>query len=159
MDYQTRPELDDHLILPGASRDKVIESWWPTSDRTQVFWCLTQSTAYTKIILPANYKYDVLVFQIREDIDEKVQVLITQLCPTLCNPVDCSPPGSSVPEISQARIPEWIAISFSRGLVSPVLAGGFFISVPPGKSQIVLLPLLFFFFLSAKKRTCSYVFK
>ena len=94
-----------------------------------------------------------------------MQCSVTQLCPTLCNPVDCSPPGSSVPEISQARIPEWIAISFSRGssqprsLVSPVLAGGFFISVPPGKSQIVLLPLLFFFFLSAKKRTCSYVFK
>ena len=81
-----------------------------------------------------------------------VQCSVTQLCPTLCNPVDCSPPGSSVPEISQARIPEWIAISFSRGssqprsLVSPVLAGGFFISVPPGKSQIFLLPLLFFFF-------------
>ena len=33
----------------------------------------------------------------------------------LCDPVHCSPPGSSVPTISQARILEWVAISFSRG--------------------------------------------
>ena len=32
-----------------------------------------------------------------------------------CNPVDSSPPSSSVHEVSQARIPEWVAISFSRG--------------------------------------------
>ena len=34
----------------------------------------------------------------------KVEVLVTQLCPTLCNPRDCSPPGSSVYEISQVKI-------------------------------------------------------
>ena len=37
-----------------------------------------------------------------------------QSCPTLCNPMDCSPPGSPVPEILQARTLEWIAISFSN---------------------------------------------
>ena len=36
-----------------------------------------------------------------------------QLCPTLCDPIDGSPPGFSVPGILQARILEWIAISFS----------------------------------------------
>ena len=36
-----------------------------------------------------------------------------QSCPTLCNPIDGSPPGSSVPGILQARTLEWIAISFS----------------------------------------------
>ena len=36
-----------------------------------------------------------------------------QSCPTLCDPIDSSPPGSSVPEILQARILEWVAISFS----------------------------------------------
>ena len=35
-----------------------------------------------------------------------------QLCPTLCDPMDCSLPGSSVPGILQARILEWVAISF-----------------------------------------------
>ena len=37
-----------------------------------------------------------------------------QLCPTLCDPVDGSPPGSAVPGILQARIVEWVAISFSN---------------------------------------------
>ena len=37
-----------------------------------------------------------------------------QSCPTLCNPIDSSPPGSSVPGILQARILEWVAISLSR---------------------------------------------
>ena len=37
-----------------------------------------------------------------------------QSCPTLCDPIDGSPPGSSVPRILQARILEWVAISFSN---------------------------------------------
>ena len=41
--------------------------------------------------------------------------LVAQLCPTLCDPMDCSLPGSSVRGILPARILEWIAISFSRG--------------------------------------------
>ena len=40
---------------------------------------------------------------------------VAQSCPTLCNPLDCSLPGSSICEIFQARILEWVAISFSRG--------------------------------------------
>ena len=38
-----------------------------------------------------------------------------QSCPTLCNPMDCSPPGSSVQGILQARILEWVAMPCSRG--------------------------------------------
>ena len=55
-----------------------------------------------------------------------------QLCLTLCNPVDRSPPGSSVHGILQARILEWVAISYSRGssqprsLMSSALADRFF---------------------------------
>ena len=41
-------------------------------------------------------------------------LLVIQSSPTLCDPVDCSPSGSSVHEILQARILEWIAISSSR---------------------------------------------
>ena len=40
---------------------------------------------------------------------------VAKLCPTLCDPMDCSLPGSSVHGISQARILEWVALSFSRG--------------------------------------------
>ena len=45
---------------------------------------------------------------------------LLQSCPTLCDPIDSSPPGSSVPGILQARIPEWVAISFSSMLISSV---------------------------------------
>ena len=37
-----------------------------------------------------------------------------QSCPTLCDPIDSSPPGSPIPGILQARILEWVAISFSN---------------------------------------------
>ena len=45
--------------------------------------------------------------------------LVPRLCLTLCDPTDCSPPGSSVHEISQARMLEWVAIPFSRGAFWP----------------------------------------
>ena len=47
-------------------------------------------------------------------------VLVAQLCPTLCHPMDCSPPGSSVHGIFQARILEWVVISFSKGSSWPM---------------------------------------
>ena len=42
-------------------------------------------------------------------------VLVAQSCLTLCDPMDCSPPGFSIPGISQARVLEWGAIAFSEG--------------------------------------------
>ena len=48
-----------------------------------------------------------------------VKVEVTQSCPTLCDPITCSLPGSSVHEILQARILEWVAIPFFRGSSQP----------------------------------------
>ena len=42
-----------------------------------------------------------------------------KLCPTLCDSIDCSLPGFSIHGIFQARVPEWVAISFSRGSSQP----------------------------------------
>ena len=63
----------------------------------------------------------------------KVKVLVTQSCPTLCDPMDYSPPSSSVHGILQARILEWVVIPFSRGSFGPrdqthvyCIAGRFF---------------------------------
>ena len=44
---------------------------------------------------------------------------VAQLCLTLCDPTNCSPPGSSVHEILQARVLEWVAIAFSGGSSLP----------------------------------------
>ena len=51
--------------------------------------------------------------------DLKVKVLVAQLCLTLCDPMDFSPPGSSVHGILQARMLEWVAMTFSRGYFQP----------------------------------------
>ena len=60
-------------------------------------------------------------------------VLVVQSCLTFCDPVDCSPPGSSAHGILQARILQWVAMFCSRDLpnlgtepTSFALAGGFF---------------------------------
>ena len=47
-----------------------------------------------------------------------------QSCPTLCDPIDGSPPGSSVPGILWARILKWVAISFSRESSNPGIEPG-----------------------------------
>ena len=71
-------------------------------------------------------------------------VCVLSRCLTLCNPMDCSLPGSSICGIFQARILEWVAISYSTGSSRPrdqncvscvsCLANGFFFTtVPPGK--------------------------
>ena len=69
--------------------------------------------------------------------------LFAKACLTLCYPMDCSLPGSTVHGISQARILEWVAISSSRDLpnpgietTSPALAGRFFTIELPRKPII-----------------------
>ena len=75
--------------------------------------------------------------------------LVAQPHLTLCNTMDCSPPGSSVHGILQARILEWAAISFSRGIfltpgiecVSPAWADRFFTTEPLGRLLCQSWPL------------------
>ena len=71
---------------------------------------------------------------------------ITQLCPAVCDPRDCSLPDSSVPGILQARILEWVAVFFSRGSswprnwtwvsAPPALQADALPSEPPGKPSL-----------------------
>ena len=65
-----------------------------------------------------------------------MKVLVTQLCPTLCNSVDCSLPGPSVHGILQARILEWVAIPFSRGIFP---TQGLKLSFPHGRQILYCL--------------------
>ena len=73
-------------------------------------------------------------------------MLVAQSCPALCNPMDCSLRGSSIHGIFQARVLEWVAISFSRGSSQSrdgtwvfCLAGEFFTTDSSGKSLIMLM--------------------
>ena len=65
---------------------------------------------------------------------------VAQSCPTLCDPINCSPSGSYVHGITQARILEWLPFPFLEDLPdsgikpeSSALGGGFFTPEPPGK--------------------------
>ena len=55
----------------------------------------------------------------KPEAESEVKVLVTQSCPTLCDPMDCSPPGSSVRGILQARILDRVAMPSSRGSSPP----------------------------------------
>ena len=89
-----------------------------------------------------------MMYQVRETTLNRLLVMwcaaaaakLLQSCLTLCDPIDGSPPGSAVPGIFQARILEWVAISFSRGSSdagidpgSPALEADSLPSEPPGK--------------------------
>ena len=63
-------------------------------------------------------KYILLVFQV---LVAAAAAKSLQSCPTLCGPIDGSPPGSAVPGILQARVPEWVAIAFSGAYCYPNL--------------------------------------
>ena len=80
---------------------------------------------------PAMQETQVQSLSWEDPLEKKREV--AKSCLTLCDPMDCSPPGSSVHEILQARILEWVDIPFSRGSFRPkdqtqvsAIAGRFF---------------------------------
>ena len=89
---------------------------------------------------PDSGKHKLKCAQKRLLMNEEVKwSVIAQLYPTLWDPVDGSLPGSSIHEIFQARVLEWVAISFSRGSSqprSPALQTDALPSAPPGKPPL-----------------------
>ena len=77
---------------------------------------------YFKKLVGGRSIYKVLVKVESNNIQSEKEVLIFQSCPTLSDPMDCRPSGSSVHGISQARILEWVAISFSNASSWPLSA-------------------------------------
>ena len=75
-------------------------------------------TSWFRIALFYSSKSTVLILWGASE-SPKVKVLVAQSCLTLCDPTDCSSPGSSVHGILQARILEWVAILFARGSSQP----------------------------------------
>ena len=100
---------DEFTKVPGSHITYTLVDWcegFSLGEVTGRFWVETESLTFKKkkVILQLCWvKWSE----------------VTQLCSTLCNPVDCSLPGSSIHGIFQARILEWVAISFSRGSSQP----------------------------------------
>ena len=83
--------------------------------------CNHEEDSFFKLIVCCSFKSQCHGRQIQsEELQIKVKESeVTQSCLTLCYPMDCSLPGSSVHGIFQARVLEWVAISFSRGSSQP----------------------------------------
>jgi len=93
---------------------------------------LRKRSGYLRILVLSPYTYESKTMSMFERKQKKSlksllsnlnrvnnKVLVLWWCPTLWDPMDCLPPGSSVHEILQARILEWVAIPFSRGSYQP----------------------------------------
>ena len=112
--------------LPGA---------WKLSHLDSVF---LQMASRPELPLPALFTLRLCGVSDRSERSCSMVLLVCMCsvahsCPTFCNPMDRSPPGSSIHGIVQARILEWVVISFSRGSSSPrdltcisCIAGEFF---------------------------------
>ena len=122
----------DVLGWPKSSYGFFHKILWKNSNEV---WCQPNSL----ILSPANPQHRTLNSYLWTK-NTFGGSLVAKVCLTLCNAINCSPPGSSVHEISQARILEWVAISRSRGsslirglTASTTLHVGSLLTEPPGK--------------------------
>ena len=132
-----------HLTFRGAVREKVNCFFW------NFYFILDFSWFIYMVVLISGIKQSDSVIHSGG--------LVTKSCLTLSNPMDCSPPGSSVHGISQARILEWTAMPPPGdlpnprikhvSLLSPALTRGFFLPLaPPGSlSSNILFKIIFSF--------------
>ena len=109
-------------VCPLHWEHRVLTTGWPGKSLETIFpkGRVRQKEASTK---PVPLRNHVLSPGDRGGWESKLGEVkwseVAQSCPTLCNPMDCSLPGSSVPGILQAGILEWVAISFSRRSPQP----------------------------------------
>ena len=121
-------KIFETLCVPGASVSLVVPLWDGCLafllEHVQVALSFWENTSYCwstdgeKCMLQISWNWP-LVFLFLTEIRRLSLAfylyIVPSLCPTLCNPMDCSLPGSTIHGILQARILEWVAISFSRG--------------------------------------------
>ena len=135
----TPPALEGGVLtsrLPGKSL-LCFNSYYPNKKLSWGVW-----------LIPWHCGCQPLVFSLTV-LSDSICVC-AQSCLNLCDPMDCSPPGSSVPGDFQARTLEGVAIPDSRGssqprdwtCVSCVPAGGSLNTMPPGKPQTIYLSLI-----------------
>ena len=99
----------------------------------------------TEILCPEPSDLCVTFYLVGHPSSYKNEVLVTQSCPTLCDPMDCSLPGSTVCGILQARILERVAIPSPGDLLdpgSPALQADSLLSEPPGITFSLLYNVL-----------------
>ena len=103
-------------------------------------------TLLIKLHIVKTMVFLIVMYECESRTIKKAEVKVAQSCPTLWDPMDCGLPGFSVHGIFQARVLEWVAISFSRGSSLtqgsnpglPHLQVDALPSKPPGKSEYIM---------------------
>ena len=120
--YQS-PAFSGTFILPSGTWNRslsklivrvVCTSHWPKSAAVE-YSPLTRYYRSCLLLFRLNKGILLERFVAKSASGGSCCYLVTKPCLTLCDPMDCSPPGSSVHRVFQTRILEWVAISFSRG--------------------------------------------
>ena len=130
------------LVILEQGEETSYSIPWPVSYNsknnypTQIIRKCALHRSFLSLKLNINFKISEASQSVKKHTQENaVLCLGTRSCPTLCNCMDCSLPGSSVPGILQAGILKWVAMPSSRGSSQPrdrtqvsCIAGRFFIS-------------------------------
>ena len=103
----------------GWSLCLLLQSYWGNREDSGISWkgkwiryCIINTGLPSKVSSPLVYTLYVKLHSVHFS-------SVAQSCPTLCDPMDCSLPGSSIRGILQTRVLEWVAISFSRRSSQP----------------------------------------
>ena len=107
LDYRTRP--NDMVHTSDIAKTKWSTEATINADKKIQASGNSKNTRINNILISDEGKWK----------SKSLAIFCAQSCLTLCDPMDCSPSGSSVHGVFQARILEQVAISFSRGLPSP----------------------------------------
>ena len=112
------------LVLSYFNRVRLFETPWTVAHQAPLSMEFSRQEYWNGLPFPSPFAPVIIISTIYLRVCS-----VTQSCPTLCYPMDCSLPGCSIHRIFQAKIPVWVAISFSRGQ-TPVscTAGRFFTS-------------------------------
>ena len=115
------PGFAVHHQLPEFTQTHVhrvsdaIQTSHPLSYPSRPAFNLSQNQGLFQGVSSSHQVAKVLEFQFQHQSFQWIAIAKSlQSCPTLCDPIDGSPPGSAIPGILQARTPEWVAISFSN---------------------------------------------
>ena len=107
-------------ILTTIRLKKFFNVWEGNQPQQQVFQDLLSTHCFVGVKKKIRQVPSISPFPLREKVERtcarfSLCAKSIQSCLTLCHPMDCSLPGSSVHRIFQAKMPEWVAISSSRG--------------------------------------------
>ena len=111
--------LQPHHLHPTSSPFSLLFALGSlhncSSNVSAILWFIIKNICLVFVLIPWTNFLKPLEFPKWWVIKERKESEVAQSCPTLCDPLDCSPPGSSIHGILQARVLEWIAVSCSRG--------------------------------------------